>query len=129
MEANNEITGAAPAGTIPKARQTGRRNSAPRSLKTLRRATPPRLKIEAVLSFPDDQRVHLPDYRPAPDLLPPGSPIPRLGEFVYLSSTSAWMVWRGVHEWLSPTGLRIEVWLDWVGSSRQARNPDFMVTQ
>jgi len=71
----------------------------------------------------------LPDYRPAPDVLPQGSPIPRMGEFVYLSSTSAWVVRRVVHEWLSPTGLRIEVWLEWAGCARFARHPNFMVTQ
>jgi hypothetical protein len=129
MEAENETTGFAPVCAIPKAGHTDRRKAQPWSFRTSRRAAAPRLKVETVLCIPDDQRPHLPDHRPAPDLLPPGSPIPRFGEFVYLSSTSAWVVRRVVHEWLSPTGLRIEIWLDWVGSSRQARNPDFMVTQ
>jgi len=71
----------------------------------------------------------LPDYRPAPDLLPKGSPIPRSGEFIYLNSSSAWIVRRVVYEWRSTHDLRIEVWLDWIGSSRHARNPDFAVTQ
>jgi hypothetical protein len=50
--------------------------------------------------------------------LPPGAPLPREREVIYLSSTSAWSVELVVHEWLTPVDLRVEVWIRHVGSSR-----------
>jgi hypothetical protein len=81
------------------------------------------------LCVPDDQERHLPKRRRAPPYLPPGVPLPRVGEVIYLSSTSAWGVELVVHEWRTPTELRIEVWLTHVGSARHLRPPGFSLTQ
>lgn len=82
-----------------------------------------------LLCIPDDQVLHAPKRRRAPAVLPDNVPLPRVGEFVYLSSSSAWIVRRVVHEWRSAVDLRIELWLDWAGSARAVRHADFSVTQ
>ena len=87
------------------------------------------LTMSVHLCIPEDQMTHAPKRRRAPHTLPEGAPLPRLGDFVYLSSTSAWVVRRVVHEWRAVDELRIEVWLDWMGSARYARHVDFAVTQ
>lgn len=78
---------------------------------------------------PDDQEPHLPKRRRAPQYMPPNAPLPRIGEVVYLSSTSAWRVNLVVHEWRTPVDLRVEVWLEHVGAARHSRPPGFALTQ
>jgi hypothetical protein len=78
---------------------------------------------EVRLMIPDDQVRHLPDAPRIPDRLPPGSVLPRQGDVIYLTSTSAWAVSVVIHELLCGDRVRIEVWLDWVGSARHARDP------
>jgi hypothetical protein len=87
----------------------------------------PRVTIH--LCVPDDQERHLPKRRLAPHYLPSTVPLPRVGEVVYLSSTSAWGVTMVIHEWKSPGELRIELWLEYVSSSRSSRPPGFTLTQ
>lgn len=86
-------------------------------------------RIEIHLCVSDDQERHLPKRRRAPRFLPLTAPLPRVGEVVYLSSSSAWQVDMVVHEWRSPADLRIELWLAWIGNARHARPPGFEVTQ
>lgn len=81
------------------------------------------------LCVPDDQEQHLPKRRRAPKFLPPSAPLPRIGEVIYLSSTSAWAVDQVIHEWRSPFDLRIEIWLGYIGSARHRRPPGFELTQ
>ena len=81
------------------------------------------------LCIPDDQERFLPKRRKAPEYLPADVPLPRTGELLYLSSSSAWVVTRVIHEWLAGPELRIELWLDHVGSSRYERPPGFALTQ
>ena len=85
--------------------------------------------VRVHLCIPDDQERHLPKRRRAPQFVPPDVPMPRVGEVIYLSSTSAWMVSRLIHEWTSAVDLRIEIWLEWVGSARHSRPPGFAMTQ
>lgn len=86
-------------------------------------------EVRIHLCIPDDQEQHLPARRRAPRYLPLNAPLPRQGEVIYLSSSSAWGVTMVIHEWLSPVELRIELWLEHVGSSRHARPTGFTVTQ
>jgi hypothetical protein len=81
------------------------------------------------LCIPDDQERHLPRHRRAPRYLPPTVPLPRQGEVIYLSSSSAWGVTMVIHEWRSQEDLHIEVWLEHVGSARHARPTGFTLTQ
>jgi len=87
------------------------------------------LVLSVHLCIPEDQMVHAPKRRRAPHTLPEGAPLPRVGDFIYLASTSAWVVRRVVHDWRSPCELKIEVWLDWMGNARYARHVDFALTQ
>jgi hypothetical protein len=87
------------------------------------------LHIKVHFCIPDDQSPHMPKRRRAPVNLPAQAPLPRVGEFVYLSSTSGWVVTHLVHEWRSAHDLRIEIWLDHVGGARDARHPHFQMTQ
>ncbi len=89
-------------------------------------ATP---RIEIHLCVPDDQERHMPKRRRAPRFLPLTAPLPRMGEVVYLSSSSAWQVDLVIHEWRSPVELRVELWLVWIGNARHARQPGFELTQ
>lgn len=81
------------------------------------------------LCIPDDQERHLPKRRRAPHLLPRDVPIPVTGDVLYLSSSSAWLVRMRIYEWRSAHDLRIELWMEWVGSARHARAPGFALTQ
>jgi len=85
--------------------------------------------IEVHLCVPDEQRRFLPRRRRAPEYLPPNAPLPRAGEVVYMSSTSAWGVTMVVHEWRSPSELRIQVWLEHLPRGGRATREDFGVTQ
>lgn len=87
----------------------------------------PAIKIH--LCVPDDQKQFLPKRRRAPEYLPPSAPLPRIGELIYLSSSSAWGVELVIHEWLSPVDLHIEVWITHIGSSRSRRPDGFALTQ
>ena len=71
------------------------------------------------LCIPDDQPQ--PDFWCTPRVLPQGAPIPRVGELIYLNSTSAWMVSTVIHEWLAGGRLRVEVWIEHVGCARERR--------
>ncbi len=87
------------------------------------RAETGRTRLEVHLCVPDEDAPLLPDYMPLGAMrLPPGAPIPRVGEILYLSSTSAWCVETVVHEPLSPTSIRVEVWLTRVGAARCRRD-------
>jgi hypothetical protein len=85
--------------------------------------------VRVHLCVPEDQKRHLPKRRRAPAELPPEAPLPRQGEVIYLSSSSAWGVAMVIHEWLSQDMLRVEVWLEHVTASRNARPPGFELTQ
>jgi hypothetical protein len=73
--------------------------------------------------IPDEQLQHLPDGQQVPNSMPPGSTLPRTGDVIYLTSTSAWAVRAVIHELLPGARVRIEVWLEWVGSARHRRDP------
>jgi hypothetical protein len=78
---------------------------------------------EIRLCIPDDER-HLADELPAWALeWPESAPLPRNGDVIYLTSTSAWGVSMVIHERLSRDVTRIEVWLSHVGASRHHREP------
>lgn len=82
----------------------------------------PRTSVAVRYCFPDDQLPHVPENSRAPTRIPLSVPVPRAGDVVYLSSTSAWVVRTVIHEWCSPTDLVIEVWMDHIGGSRFARS-------
>lgn len=86
-------------------------------------------EVRIHLCIPADQERHLPVRRRAPAYLPIDAPLPRQGEVIYLSSSSAWGVTMVIHEWISPVELRIELWLEHVGSARHARPTGFTMTQ
>lgn len=86
-------------------------------------------EVRVHLCIPDDQEKFLPGRRRAPAYLPPDVPLPRQGEVIYLSSSSAWGVAMVVHEWLSPRELRIELWLEHVNAARHTRPTGFSLTQ
>lgn len=92
-------------------------------------AIPEPTEVQIHLCIPEDQERHLPKRRRAPLLLPRDVPLPRIGEVIYLSSSSAWTVSFVIHEWRSAGELRIELWMDWAGSARHARAPGFALTQ
>ena len=71
----------------------------------------------------------MPKRRRAPPYLPPEAPIPRVGEIVYLSSSSAWVVFSVIHEWRAEHELRVEVWLERLGSARSQRPVGYVLTQ
>ena len=77
------------------------------------------------LCVPDDQVRHLPKRRRAPESLPSYLPVPRQGEVIYLSRTSAWAVQMVVHDWQAPDELRVEVWIRHVGTSQQLHESNF----
>lgn len=85
--------------------------------------------IEIHLCISDDQQKWLPKRRRAPHTLPPSAPLPRIGEVIYLSSSSAWGVCMVIHEWRSPQDLRIELWLEHVQAARHQRPSGFTITQ
>lgn len=89
----------------------------------------PDVRISRHLCVPADQEKYLPRRRRTPQFLPAAAPLPRQGEVLYLSSSSAWGVELVIHEWLSPVDLRVEVWITHVGSSRQRRPTGFQLTQ
>lgn len=93
-------------------------------------AAPPKpAHVQVCLCVPDDQHRHLPKRRRAPTALPLNAPLPRQGEVIYLSSSSAWGVTMVIHEWRSADHLRIEVWIEHVSGSRHARPTGFELTQ
>ena len=101
------------------------RNLSPTEADALRQPT----TITTHICIPDDQGWHLPKHRRAPHTLPHDVPVPRVGDVIYLSSTSAWLVNMRIYEWRGPQDLRIEIWLEWVGSARHARTAGFALTQ
>jgi hypothetical protein len=86
-------------------------------------------EVKVHLCIPEDQERFLPKRRKAPPYLPPEAPLPRHGEVIYLSSSSAWGVAMVIHDWLAPDQLRIEIWLEYVNASRHLRPPGFALTQ
>lgn len=85
--------------------------------------------IEIHLCVPDDLQHLLPGRRRAPEHLPLSAPIPRRGDVIYLSSSSAWGVELVIYEWLNPTELHVQLWLAYVGDARAKRPPGFSRTQ
>lgn len=85
--------------------------------------------VRVHLCVPDDQEAFLPRRRRAPPYLPANAPLPRKGEVIYLSSSSAWRVSLVIHEWRSPIDLHVEVWIEHIGAARLARPPGFVLTQ
>ena len=79
---------------------------------------------EVRLCVTDDQVPHLPQGQPVPTLWPRGAPLPRDGEVIYLTSTSAWVVRMVIHEFLPGGALRHELWIEWVGAARHCRHVD-----
>ena len=77
----------------------------------------------------DESARPLPARRRAPHYLPLCAPLPRIGEVIYLNSTSAWGVRLVVHEWLAPDDLHVIVWVEHVGATHHAGLPGFSVTQ
>ena len=90
---------------------------------------PTHTTVSVHLCVPADQTRHLPRKRRAPDILPSDAPLPKQGDVLYLSATSAWGVQMVVHQWVNERTLRIEVWLQHVSSARDARPTGFMLTQ
>ncbi len=88
-----------------------------------------RQQVEVCLCIPEDQRRYLPKRRNMPSCLPPHAPLPRQGDVVYLSSSSAWGVSMVVHELIANDSVRVEVWLEHLTSSRHSRPTGFMLTQ
>lgn len=87
------------------------------------------LAIRIHLCVPDHEEHLLPKRRRAPILVPHAAPLPRVGEVVYLSSSSAWSVTMVVHSWQSARDLRVEIWLEHVGEGEHPRLPGFARTQ
>jgi hypothetical protein len=79
--------------------------------------------VETRLCIPDDQLHEAADLPVWALELPDGAPLPRTGDVLYLSSTSAWGVSMVIHERLTRDFTRIEVWLSHVGASRHSREP------
>jgi hypothetical protein len=77
----------------------------------------------------DDDAHLLPRRRRHPQYLPLHTPLPRVGELLYLSSTSAWGVKGVLHEWIAPDRLNITVLIQYLGGSHHGDRPDFPVTQ
>jgi hypothetical protein len=75
------------------------------------------------LCIPDDQRHHAADLPRWALEMPHGTALPRVGDVLYLSSTSAWGVSLVIHERLSPQVTRVEIWLEHVGAARHTRDP------
>jgi hypothetical protein len=86
-------------------------------------------KIEMHICIPDDQAKYLPKRRRAPALLPSAAPLPRQGEVIYLSPSSAWGVAMVVHDWKSADHLRVEIWLTHVTTNGHTRPSGFSLTQ
>jgi hypothetical protein len=77
----------------------------------------------------DEHAAMVPKRRRAPQFLPIQAPLPRQGEIVYLSSTSAWSVRGVLHEWLTPQYLHVTVLIEYQGHTHHAARPDFALTQ
>lgn len=85
--------------------------------------------VRVHLCIPEDQKKFLPRRRVAPAYHPANAPLPRQGEVIYLSSSSAWGVSMVIHEWVTPMELRVELWLEHVPSTRHGRPTGFTLTQ
>lgn len=70
------------------------------------------------LCVPEDQIRFLPKRRRAPEMHPRDVPLPRQGDVVYLSRTSAWHVLMVIFDWLAVDTVRVEVWLEHVSPPR-----------
>lgn len=70
-----------------------------------------------VLCISDDQLVHLPQGIVVPTW-PADAHVPRKGEVIYLTSTSAWVVAIVIHEIVRGGAVKVEVWLEWIGAAR-----------
>lgn len=78
--------------------------------------------FEAHLCIPEDQVQYLPPGQHVRTLWPSGAAIPKREDIVYLTSTSAWVVFIVVHELLDGgQDVRVELWLNWIGASRNSR--------
>jgi len=86
------------------------------------------VSVQIHLCVPDDQTRFLPKRRRAPAYLPHNAPLPREGEVIYLSSTSAWGVAMVIHEWRNSHHLVVEVWLEYLQGARARRPTGFALT-
>ena len=84
-----------------------------------------RIEVRAV----DESVNALPRRHRMPHYLPLCAPLPRAGELIYVSSTSAWRVSGVVHQWHAPDDLHVLVWVEFAGSTHHAGRPAFDVTQ
>lgn len=75
------------------------------------------------LCISEDQHAHLSHGQVLPSW-PAGAPLPRMGEVIYLTSTSAWGVAMVIHELLPGGHMRVEVWLEHVHAARHQRSPE-----
>ena len=90
------------------------------------------LAVQIHFCVPEHEEHLVPKRRRAPLLMPLEAPLPRIGEVVNLSSTSAWSVTMVVHSWQSQRDLRVEVWLEHLGDAGSAgtkRRAGFDLTQ
>ena len=87
-----------------------------------RAARVPAPETSVTLCIPDDQLVHFPQGVSFPTW-PAENQLPRKGEVIYLTSTSAWAVEIVIHEFLAGGAVRVEVWLAWAGSARHRGSP------
>lgn len=87
------------------------------------------IEVIACYCIHNDDAARAPSRRRWPVVLPKNAPLPRRGEFVYLTSSSAWRVDKLIHEWHGPHRLHIEVWLEYEGTGRHQRPSGFDLTQ
>lgn len=99
---------------------TTRRHGSPRRST---RVLPSKPTCNVRLCIPEDQYVHLSHGQAVPSW-PEGVPVPRMGEVVYLSSTSAWAVAMVIYELLPGGHMRTEIWLEHVHAARHQRSPE-----
>lgn len=88
-----------------------------------------RLNVAKHFCIPEHQEALAPKRRRAPRYLPADAPMPRVGEVIYLGSSSAWIVRTVIHEWRTVRDLRIEIWLEHAGPGRHDRADGFSTTQ
>ncbi len=72
----------------------------------------PATHVERLLCVAGELRKYLPRRLRAPAVLPNNVPTPELGEHVYLTPSSPWIVAKVAHHWDTQVSLKIEVWLE-----------------
>lgn len=97
------------------------------AMRARRAAMQPAADWSVHVCIPDDQLANIPSGMAIP-AWPAGATLPRTGDVVYLTSTSAWGVMLVIHE-LVPGGVRVEVWLEFVAESRHHRSAEIRSIQ